>query len=88
MKEGKTSTGFDFVIDENKADDWELLKKFRRIDRGEQGLVVDVAEELLGIDQLDKLEQHLKELNGRVSITGMLGEISEILGGESTVKNS
>lgn len=87
MKEGKTSTGFNYILDESKADDWELLENLRRIDKGEQGLVVDVAEELLGTDQLNKLKKHVKELEGRVSITGVLNEISEILGGDSTIKN-
>ena len=84
MKEGKTSTGFNYAIDESKSDDWEMLEKPRRIDKGEQGLIVDVAEDLLGIDQLDKLKAHVRGTRGRVSITGMLDEISEILGDDST----
>ena len=35
MIKGKTTTGFEFEIDETKLDDWELLEKFNAIDKGE-----------------------------------------------------
>lgn len=87
MIKGKTVTGFDYEIDEIKLDDWEILEKFNAIDKGESGLFVDVAQYLLGADQLDKLKKHVKENVGRVSISGMIEELASIFEGATEIKN-
>lgn len=87
MIKGKTVTGFEFEIDELKLDDWEILEKFNAIDKGESGLFVDVAQYLLGEEQLDELKKHVKENVGRVSISGMVEELTSIFEGATEIKN-
>ncbi|MDO4393105.1 MAG: hypothetical protein Q4C80_01660 [Bacillota bacterium] len=55
MIKGTTKTGFEFEIDENVFDDWELVEAFREIERGDDGLIVDVVEQILGIEQKNAL---------------------------------
>lgn len=87
MIKGKTPTGFEFEIDETKLDDWELLEKFNAIDKGETGIFVDVANELLGKNQMAELKKHVKETVGKVSITGMVAELSAIFTEATETKN-
>lgn len=87
MTKGKTNTGFEFEIDESKLDDWELLEKFNAIDKGETGMFVDVANELLGLEQMEQLKEHVKKTVGKVTITGMVGELSAIFSEASEIKN-
>lgn len=82
MKQGKTNSGFEYVIKDEVLDDWELLEKLHDIDNGDVGLVVDVAKTLFDKDQLDGLKKHVAEVYGRVSITGMVTEIRDVLGGD------
>lgn len=84
MEKGKTKTGFEFEIDPEVFDDWEMLEKLNAIDKGNTNLAVDVAKEVLGEEQLNALKEHIKKDNGgKVSITNMvetLGEIFEACG--------
>jgi len=84
--EGKTSTGFEFKVEENLLDDWELVKKLRKIK--EDGLMlVDIAMEILGDEQLEKLENHVRK-NGKVSSRDIDRELGEILEYTPELKNS
>lgn len=87
MIKGNTSTGFEYEIDETKLDDWELLESFNRIDKGETGIFVDVANMLLGAEQMERLKEHVKKSEGRVSISGMIAELSSIFEETTKVKN-
>lgn len=82
MKEGKTNSGFEYAIKDEVLDDWELLEKLHDIDNGAIGLVVDVANTLFDKDQLDSLKKHVAEVYGRVSVTGMVTELRDILDGD------
>lgn len=76
---GATKSGFAFNVDEDKLDDYRLVKDLRSISKGNSGLVVDVIERLLGEDQEEKLMEHVESLNnGKCSATGMVGELQEI----------
>ena len=80
MEKGKTKSGFEFEIDENVFDDWDMLERLNAIDKGEATNVVDVARDVLGDEQLERLKEHLRDENGRLTITVMteaLGEIFE-----------
>lgn len=87
MIKGKTNTGFDYEIDELKLDDWELLEKFNAIDKGDTGIFVDVANDLLGTKQMKALKKHVKEKDGRVSISGMVAELTNIFEEAAEIKN-
>ena len=43
--------GFSVNVDENCQNDWGFLSKLRKIDKGDAGLIVDVAEILLGSEE-------------------------------------
>ena len=81
MEKGKTKSGFEFEVDPVVFDDWEILEKLNDIDNGNSALMVDVARQVLGQEQLDALKEHVRENSGgKVSITDMseaLGEIFE-----------
>ena len=78
MIKGNTKSGFEFEIDENVFDDWELIEKFRAIEKGEDSLVVDVIEQILGIEQKERLKEFIRDKNGKVSASGMEMELEEI----------
>lgn len=78
MIKGTTKTGFEFEIDENVFDDWELVEAFREIERGDDGLIVDVVEQILGIEQKNALKEFIRDAQGKVSATAMEVELEEI----------
>ncbi len=79
--------GFTVEVDENCANDWSFLSLCRKIDKGDPGLIVDVAEIVLGgEDQVDKLAKHL-EVDGRTSIDKMVEALSEIMESIKALKN-
>lgn len=78
MIKGNTKSGFEFEIDENVFDDWELVEKFRAIEKGEDSLVVDVVEQILGIEQKERLKNFIRDKNGKVSARKMETELEEI----------
>lgn len=88
MLTGKTESGFEFEIDETKADDIRFLRVLRKAD--ENPLYIDeVAVKLLGEDQAERLYSHLEEKAGNVPLKKVAEEIVEIMNtaGEET-KNS
>lgn len=87
MIKGITSTGFKFEIEDDVLDDWNILKYLKKIDEGEIEYIIDVVPLLLGKEQEEKLEKHLKELEGRIRMTSMAKEISEIMESGKDLKN-
>ena len=88
MEKGKTKSGFEFEVDPIVFDDWEILEKLNEIDRGNTALMVDVARQVLGQEQLDALKEHVKKLHGgKASITAMGEALGEIFEACSTSKN-
>ncbi len=76
---GKTSSGFSFDVDEQKLDDYKLMKKLNDVSNGQSGKIVEVIGMLLGSDQEEKLMEHVEKLNdGKCSATGMVKELEEI----------
>ncbi len=82
-----TSTGFEYKLDDEVLDDWELLKLIKRIDNGESDLIVDLVPKLLGDEQAVELENHLIRLEEKVKISSMAREIGEIMKGSKDLKN-
>ena len=87
MEKGKTKSGFEFEVDPGVFDDWELLEKLNAIDKGESNLAVDVANAVLGKEQMDALKEHIKAEKGKVSITDMMGALEEIFEACGSAKN-
>lgn len=80
--------GFSVNVDEECSNDWNFLTKLRKIDKGDAGLIVDVAEILLGgEEEVDKLAKHL-EKDGKTPLNSMVDALTEIMESISSVKNS
>ena len=79
---GKTSTGFEYDVDPNFADDWELLEN---LTSGTAKGEIEAAKTILGDDQYKKLKDHCRDDNGKVSAIKMDAELGEVI--EATSKN-
>lgn len=88
MITGVTSSGFAFELDDNAADNYEILDALVKIDRGESTRIVDVVDSLLGEEQKEKLMEHIRNEKGRVSASGMIKETFEIFEKCKEIKNS
>lgn len=84
--EGITESGFAWEIQEESLDDYELLEILHKIDTGDHGLVPEMVDKLLGTEQRDRLKEHLRDQDGRVTTTGMVSEVMQIF--KSAGKNS
>ena len=78
--------GFEVEINEKHLNDWKVLKMLRGIDKGDQGMIVDVAELLLSEEQLEALEKHL-EVDGITRITAMVTALQELMNSVKEIKN-
>lgn len=84
----KLNDGFLVNINEECSNDWNFLTKLRKIDKGDAGLIVDVAEILLGgEEEVEKLAKHL-EKDGKTSVNSMVDALTEIMEAANQVKNS
>ena len=80
--------GYIVEVDENVQNDWSFLAKLRKIDKGEAGLIVDVAEILLGgEDEVERLAKHL-EVDGRTPLDTMVDALTEVMEAVNELKNS
>lgn len=85
MLKGKTPSGFE--LDENILDDYELLESLQAIDNGDYGKVTQTISYLLGEEQKERLKEHVRKENGRVSVIAMMNEVAEIFQANSSLKN-
>lgn len=88
MIKGKTSSGFEYGLDDDVLDDYELLEMLCDVDKGNTSLVVDVVKKLLSPEQEKNLREHVRSKKGRVSAKKMIEELGEILASGNTGKNS
>lgn len=86
MLKGTTESGFQYEIEEESLDDWELLEIFRKLDKGNPQYVVDACEKLLGKTQYEQLKDHIRK-EQRVSASAMMKEIEEIMQQNQETKN-
>ena len=84
----KLSDGFEVQISDNCVNDWKFLSALRKIDKGETGLIVDVAEILLGGEkEVEKLAKHL-EVDGVTPVDVMVNALTELMESVNELKNS
>ncbi len=88
MIKGKTSSGFEYELDDDVLDDYELLEMLCDVDKGNTSLVVDAVKKLLSPEQEKNLREHARSKKGRVSAKKMIEELGEILASGNTGKNS
>lgn len=84
----RLNDGFEVNIDENSLNDWRFLTMLRKIDKGDTGLIVDIAERLLGgEEEVDKLAKHL-EVDGITPADKMVDALTELMESVNKLKNS
>lgn len=88
MIEGKTSTGYEFVINDEALDDAELVDDFVEIQDGKNMHTKDACIRLLGVEGQKKLYEHCRAESGRVKFTDMFRELMEIMQFAKDSKNS
>ena len=80
--------GFEVQISEKCLNDWAFLTMLRKVDKGDTGLIVDIAEKLLGgEEEVEKLARHL-EVDGITPADKMVDALSELMESVSELKNS
>ena len=88
MFTGKTSSGFEFSLQDEVLDDYELLEDLCEMDEGDMTKTISVLNRLLGTEQKERLKEHLRMENGRVPASKMMNEIGEIFRNVKEGKNS
>lgn len=86
MITGTTKSGFMYEIDDDVMDDYELLEMLCDVDNGNTSLITTAAKMLVGKEQMERLKEHNRGENGRVSVKKMIEDILDILHNEG--KNS
>ena len=84
---GKTSTGFEFDIEDERLDDMELVDIMAEIDENPL-LMPKLCKMLLGEEQKKRLYDHLRSEGGRVPIEATTNAIQEIFNSPGDLKNS
>lgn len=79
VRTGKTESGFEFCIEDEAFNDWELLEALRSFDGGDTSAMVDIEKLLLGKEGSAALREHCRGENGRVPVSAMIKEVSEII---------
>ena len=83
----KLSDGYEAQVNENCLNDWGFLTMLRKIDKGDAGLIVDVAERLHGgEEEVGKLAKHL-EVDGVTPADKMIDALTELMGSVNELKN-
>lgn len=84
MITGQTKSGFNYHIDENILQDYELLEAIAETEKNPIFITI-VVRMLLG-DDTDRLKEHVRDENGHVSIEKMNVEITEIFETQKKLK--
>ena len=84
---GKTSTGFEFDIEDEGLDDMDLVDIMAEIDENPL-LMPKLCKMLLGEEQKKRLYDHLRSEDGRVPIEATTNAIQEIFNSPGDLKNS
>ena len=85
MIRGQTKSGFDFEIDEEVLDNWEILEVIDELEE-KPNLIVRLSKMLLEDEQYKNLKKHCT-VNGKVVMTAMVNEVTEILNNNQETKN-
>ena len=88
MLTGNTKSGFQFKIEDQALDDYEILEMLTEIDDGNGVLVPKMIERLLGKEQKEALKEHLRNKEGKVSTQNMMSEVMDIFKSSNEGKNS
>lgn len=78
MIRGRTNSGFEFAIEKETLDDYELLETLCKIDEGDHSRIPKMVNILLGEEQREGLKEHIRGEDGNVSAKKLLTEVVEI----------
>ena len=84
----KTSSGFEYELKPEAANDMELLEDIAEWDKGNLTSVPSALTRLLGKEQKKALYEHLRDKNGIVPTDKVMTEVIEMFNGVSETKNS
>lgn len=92
MIEGKTSTGFEFQVDEVSLNDMEFLEILVDVTGGSKAMFPAFLMRFFGAEQKKRLYDHCRNEEGRVPIDAVEKEVANVLeaiknGGNNEVKN-
>lgn len=89
MMKGKTSTGFEYEVDEDVFDDMELIDALADVTSGRDSLQISAAVlKIFGTEQRKKLYDHLRNEHGRVPTEKIMDAITEIVESSEESKKS
>lgn len=77
MIRGKTSSGFEFKIDEDQLKNYEFVELVAEVDENEL-LMPKLLKMLLGDKQVKTLKNHIRDDKGMVPVEKMVDEIKDI----------
>lgn len=87
MIQGKTSSGFEFSIDEKAADNMELIDALAELEDGNDLAVSKVCRLLFGSEERKRIYDHLRDENGRVPVEPFIQLVKEIFTTTKDLKN-
>lgn len=79
MIKGVTKSGFEFEIDENVADNMELVDALADAAGDDVLAISTIGKLLLGKEMRKRLYDHIREKDGRIPIKTAVDEIMEIM---------
>lgn len=90
MLKGKTQSGFEYKISDERLENYELLEAIGEFEENNGSVLVmpKVVNLLLGKSGAKALKDHVRAENGLVSAQKMSDEISEIFKVQKALKNS
>lgn len=88
MIKGTTKSGFEFEIQEEVFDDYELLETLVDADNGDNMAIFRSIDMILDRTQKNKLKEHVRNEDGRVPASAMVQELMEIMEASNAGKNS
>lgn len=87
MVRGTTESGFNFELEDEVLDDYELLETLCELDNGNNSVITKMVDTLLGQEQKERLKEHIRNTKGRVSAKRMMEEIVDIFKSCNAGKN-
>lgn len=74
----KLTNGFEVQVDDKALHDWGVVKTICKIDKGDSSSLPDLFYSLLGEEQVDALEAHLRATTGACTVEDMTAVLVEI----------
>lgn len=88
MIKGKTKTGFEYEINPESLNNYELIEDIAEMDTNPL-MLTKVVKQMLGNDENKRLKDHVRDENGIVEMKKMANEIVDIFQNSgSETKNS